>query len=251
MRWFTLVTLLLTGCVCDSGVKQPVDSPEREETARTGDIAAHEECPNVLIIGDSISMGYTPHVKALLKGKVNVSRARGNCGDTRNGLRRLEDWLGDTEWQVIHFNWGLHDLCYRHPDSKVYGHRDKIKGRIAVPLDAYEKNLEELVQRLKQAGAVLIWASTTVVPEGEAGRFVGDDEKYNEAAAAVMKKHGIAIDDLHALTRGFDPSLFVSPGDVHYTKEGYEKLGGQVAQTIEESLRKARAAQAGTKKTAR
>ena len=140
--------------------------------------------------------------------------------------------LGETDWDVIHFNWGLHDLCYRHPDAKVYGNRDKVNGTIAVPLDQYEKNLETLVQRLKQTGATLIWASTTKVPEGEAGRNVGDDARYNAVAAKIMKKHGIAINDLHALSATFEPSLFTKPGDVHYTKQGSVRLAKQVTEAI-------------------
>ena len=49
---------------------------------------------------------------------------------TRFGLARLEQWLGDERWDVIHFNWGLHDLCWRHPESKVQGYRDKVRGKL-------------------------------------------------------------------------------------------------------------------------
>lgn len=94
------------------------------------------------------------------------------------------------------------------------------------------ENLEKLVTRLKKTDAKLIWAHTTVVPEGEAGRFVGDDRKYNEAAARVMRKHGVAIDDLHSLTADFPADLFAKPGDVHYTKDGYKKIAKQVADEI-------------------
>jgi hypothetical protein len=134
--------------------------------------------PNVLIIGDSISIGYTPPVIEMLKGVANVQRVKANCGDTKSGLENLKKrWLDVTKWDVIHFNWGLHDLCFRNPESKEQGHRDKVKGTLSVPLDEYEKNLETLVQQLEATGARLIWASTTVVPENEAGRFVGDDVK--------------------------------------------------------------------------
>ena len=83
------------------------------------------ELPNVLIIGDSISIGYTPKVRKLLEGVANVHAPKVNSRDTRTGLKHLKDWLGTTRWDVIHFNWGLHDLCYRHPDSTATGHRDK------------------------------------------------------------------------------------------------------------------------------
>jgi len=115
--------------------------------------------------------------------------------------------------------------------------RDKIKGTITTSLEQYETNLDQLVQRLKKNGAILIWAMTTVVPEGEAGRFVGDDRKYNQVAATIMKKYGIKIDDLHILTEEFSPDLFVKSGDVHYTKEGYRKIAAQVADNIRAALK--------------
>ena len=106
--------------------------------------------PNVLIIGDSISIGYTKPVIVLMKGKANVQRAKANCGDTIRGLSSLKKWLGDTRWDVIHFNWGLHDLCYRHPDSKEQGRRDKKSGTQAVSLEQYAKNLEAIVQEFRK-----------------------------------------------------------------------------------------------------
>jgi len=192
--------------------------------------------PSVLIIGDSISIGYTPHVAKLLSGEAVVRHHKGNAGPTGNGLKMLEKWLGKEKWDIIHFNWGLHDLCYRNPKSKAQGHRDKINGTLTTSLEQYEKNLDQLVSRLRKTGAALIWAHTTVVPEGEVGRFVGDDKKYNEVATRVMKKHGITIDDLHALTAGFPPVLFKAPGNVHYKTEGYRKLAEQVSGIIREEL---------------
>src|SRR5690606_9801731 len=138
----------------------------------------------------------------------------------------------DRSWSIIHFNWGLHDLCYRHPDSKVQGNRDKVNGTLSVPLAEYEENLERLVQRLKRTGATLIWASTTVVPEGETGRFAGDEVTYDAAAARIMKKHGMIINDLHATTKSFAPDLFRGPGDVHFTPEGSGLLATQVLDRI-------------------
>lgn len=203
-----------------------------------GDVSIDPKLPNVLILGDSISIGYTPVVRKELKGKANVLRPDANCGETRMGLAGIDGWLGDGKWDFIHFNWGLWDLCYRNPDSKTQGHRDKVNGKQAVPVAEYEANLERLVERLKRTGAVLIWASTTVVPDGEAGRVVGDEVKYNAIAERVMKKHGVRIDDLHALTKTFVPDLFTKPGDVHYTPAGYGKIGSHAAAEIENALKK-------------
>jgi hypothetical protein len=188
--------------------------------------------PHVLIIGDPISIGYTPNVAEMLRGEAIVSHHKGNAGHTGTGLKLVDQWIGTTKWDVIHFNWGLHDICYRNPDLKVQDTRDKFKGTITTSLWQYESNLDQLVQRLRKTGATLIWAQTTVVPEGEAGRFVGDDSKYYQAAATVMKKYDITIDDLHTLTEGFSHDLFVESGDVHYTKDGYRRIAARVADKI-------------------
>ena len=199
--------------------------------------------PDVLLIGDSISIAYTRPVRAILQGKANVYRVMsadghkpGNGGDTRMGLAGLDPWLAGHRWRVIHFNWGLWDLCYRDPASTNHGNRDKVRGTLAVSLEEYARNLEQLVGRLKATGATLIWASTTVIPQGEIGRFAGDELKYNRVAAAVMARHGVQINDLHALTVVMPADKFRAPGDVHYTPAGAQELARQVAHVIAASL---------------
>ena len=197
-----------------------------------------KDLPKALLIGDSISLGYTPHVVAVLKGKVEVRHHKGNAQHTGTGLKMLDRWVGETKWDVIHFNWGMWDLCYRHPQSKVQGRRDKERGTLTTSLEQYEKNLDQLAARLKKTKAKLIWAHSTTVPEGEAGRKMGDEDKYNEAAARVMTKHGIEINDLNALTDSFPAELFTAPGNVHFKTEGSRKLGQAVADKILEALGK-------------
>ena len=199
--------------------------------------------PHVLILGDSISIAYTREVRTILKGQANVYRPMSannknpaNCGDTTIGLAHIDAWLAGKKWDVIHFNWGLWDLCYRNPSSKQQGNRDKKNGALSTQPDVYRRNLETLVGKLKATGAKLVWASTTVVPEGEVGRFVGDDTKYNAIAAEVMKSHGIVINDLHATTKKFQPGMFVKPGDVHFTPEASKVLAAQVAEQIQNLL---------------
>ncbi len=207
------------------------------------DVPLDPGLPNVLILGDSISIGYTRAVRRLLAGEANVQRplnARrdgpSNCGPTPRGIENIDAWLGETQWDVIHFNWGLHDLCYRNPESATQGNRDKINGRQAVSTGEYRRNLETLVARMKRTGAALVWASTTVVPEGEAGRFVGDDAKYNAVAAAVMRRCGVPTDDLYTVSKEFPPELFVGPGNVHFTRAGSELLAESVASSVRQAL---------------
>src|SRR5687768_13473590 len=59
--------------------------------------------PRVLLIGDSISIGYTLPTRTRLQGKANVHRIPVNGGPTIRGLESLDQWLGTAKWDVIHF----------------------------------------------------------------------------------------------------------------------------------------------------
>ncbi len=193
--------------------------------------------PRVLLIGDSISIGYTLDVRALLKGRANVHRIPANGGPTTNGVKNIKAWLGDGKWDVIHFNWGLHDLVYMGPDGARLVDPRTPGSHHQVPLDAYEKNLRELVKQMKATGAKLIWCSTTPVPEGAQGRVADESVKFNAVAARVMKAEGVSINDLHAhaLKGAKDIQL---PANVHYTPAGSKYLAEKVAASIEAALKK-------------
>lgn len=190
----------------------------------------------VLIIGDSISLGYFPPVKKSLQKEAEVSHNPGNAQHTGTGLRMIDRWLGTAHYDVIVFNWGLWDLCYRHPDAKTYGHRDKVNGKITHTADQYKANLEKLVQRLKKTGAKLVFVTTTVIPPGEAGRFEGDEIVYNQAAKAVMKKYNVMVCDLYEPSVAIHKKYKKTEGDVHYTTEGYAALGSYIEACIRRQL---------------
>lgn len=180
--------------------------------------------PRVLLIGDSISIGYTEPVRVELTDKANVHRIPENGAATLIGVKNLDKWLGTSKWDVIHFNFGLHDL--RLDDGKRH-----------VPLPDYETNLRTIVQRLQQTGARLIWATTTPVPDAEVKppRRNADVIAYNAAATRIMNESGIAIDDLYALAKPRLQELQL-PANVHYTPPGYKALGHQVAESILRAL---------------
>ncbi len=176
--------------------------------------------PRVLLIGDSISMGYTEPTRKLLDGKANVLRIPANAGHSNKGLERLEQWLGDKKWDVIHFNWGLHD------------------GFRKLPLQQYQANLLALVKILKQTGARLIWASTTPIPKDNPwGAPLGIEIEYNAAAKTIMENQGIAIDELYAAIKPVFTQHNTKAGDVHFKASGSLLLAERVASSISEQLK--------------
>jgi len=45
------------------------------------------------------------------------------------------------------------------------------------------------------------------------------------------------MNDLHALTAGFDTSMFTAPGDVHFAEAGIAQIADQVAMAIRSQIR--------------
>jgi acyl-CoA thioesterase-1 len=188
--------------------------------------------PRVLIIGDSISMGYTWEVRKFLAGKANVQHPNVNCGPTEFGLEHVRQWIGDSHWDVIYFNFGLHDLKYLD-EKGDYVTPDK--GKQVASIEQYQANLKRIIGTLQSTGAKLIFATTTPVPSGSNGRVQGDEMRYNTGATEVMRQMGIETDDLWSVV---NPSLATlqQPHNVHFTAEGYRVLGAEVAGRIEHDL---------------
>lgn len=192
--------------------------------------------PRVLLIGDSISIGYTLPVRQLLEGQANVHRPAENGGPTTNGLTKLDKWLGNGKWDVIHWNFGLHDLKFMGPDGHNLADPNDPTSKLQVSPDDYKHNLQQIVDRLKQTGAKLIWRNTTPVPPGAKGRIVGDAVRYNEIASQVMRENNLASHDLYEFALSRMDTIMLD-ANVHFTPAGYEQLAGEVASKIKTALR--------------
>lgn len=205
--------LLLAALLCP--VLATADAPKKAKRAPNPALAPITDVaglPRVLLIGDSVSRGYTQAVRQALVGKANVHRAPANCGPTASGLKNLEVWLGDGRWDVIHFNFGIHDRN--------------------TPVNEYLDRLATIVKRLQATGARLIWASTTPIPDDPAKKqSAASIVERNTAAAALMAKHGIAVNDLFT---AITPRLaeLQNPNDVHFNAAGYDFLGARVAEVV-------------------
>ena len=171
--------------------------------------------PRVLLIGDSISRGYTLPVRHRLEDKVNLHRIPQNGGPTAIGLRYMDGWLGQKPWDVITFNFGIHN---RKTKSETYA-----------------QDLEKIVAKLKTTAATLIWITTTPTLSGAKGYPSDYAKRLNPVAEAIMKREGIKIVDLCARVT---PLLetYQLKNDCHFTLEGYEFLGGFVAGAIEAAI---------------
>lgn len=243
-RSATIVCALLTaGC----GTTCPDTGGEADREGRM-----EASLPRVLIIGDSITLITHDVLKESLKGKAKVFRpsrpgAVINCGPTERGVEQIHGWLGDyqkkgSQWDVIRFNFGLHDLKQPYDAAA-----NRWSGRFDVPVEPYKRNLEIIIGVLRQTGAKLIWATTTPVPgdlvgENGIGRQKGTEQVYNAAAREVLARHPeIEIHDLWEACQGHygegaTGTPWLEGSNVHHTEYGRNELGRAMARMLLKSL---------------
>lgn len=173
--------------------------------------------PRMLIIGDSISRGYTLAVRAALAQQVNVHRAPANCGPSATGLTKLDIWLGDGKWDIITFNFGIHDR--------------------ATPPEVYRSNLVTLLGRLRATGAKLYWVRTTPAPEGpnKENFTAAQWEVVNKVADQLMQSEKIPVIDINAPLL---PQIaeYQLPNNVHFNGKGSEVMAAEIACVVSADL---------------
>jgi len=246
--------LMLVAVMLVSLSVRAADAPLKSEqtakvvkTARSWAFTPDPKLPNVLILGDSISIGYTLDVRDLMAGKANIFRPISengknaeNCAGTTKGVQAIDRWLGDRKWDVIHFNFGLHDLKHVVKSGDETATSNSSDPRQA-SLERYRKNLETIVSKLRVTGARLVFATTTPVAPGTDSplREPEAPPHYNAVALEVMKAHDIRVNDLFAFCT---PHLkeWQRTKNVHFTPEGSKALAGQVVKVITEELEASR-----------
>ncbi len=152
------------------------------------------ELPRVVLVGDSIRLGYAARVAERLAGKAVVISPPENGGDSANVLAHLDEWVLRQKPDVVHLNCGLHDLK-----------RSKADGHHQVELDRYAENLRRIVARIREGtDAALVFADTTPILDerhakrgADFDRTEADVRKYNAAAIAIMGELGVPVHDLH------------------------------------------------------
>ncbi len=216
-------------------------SDVEQKTTGVWAIEPNPELPNVLILGDSISIAYTLKVREHLKSRANVFRPHigngekaENCQGTTLALQKIDDWLAGQKWDVIHFNWGLHDL--KHVRAETGRNSNSFDDPQQASPETYKENLTALVGKLKATGAKLIFATTTPYPDGvKPARLPANAKVYNDIAVKIMSANGIEVNDLYALCEGQLDKL-QHPKNVHFNRAGQELQGKAVAAAIDAVL---------------
>jgi lysophospholipase L1-like esterase len=178
--------------------------------------AAAGKLPRVLILGDSVSIGYTHPVRQGLTGKAIVLRPiqnkKGvNCLDTANGLENIKTWLGKSKWDLVLFNFGLEDI------------------KAGTSVQDYAKALEQIAKQLQGTDAQVVFATTTFPSHAK------QITAYNAAAARIMDKLDIEILDLHSFAKPQMAKLS-APDKAQFSKAGSGMLAKRVGSKIRTAL---------------
>ncbi|MCQ2522910.1 MAG: SGNH/GDSL hydrolase family protein [Lachnospiraceae bacterium] len=176
----------------------------------------------ILLLGDSLRMGYEPIVRKNLEGIAGVSGPEENgrwAGYTLNSLRFWIPSLPKPD--IIHWNSGLWDL----------GDDYNLGRPFSLP-EEYESALERMVTVCGKLfpEAKLIMATTMPTDNPDSS----DIEAYNEIFKAVAKRHNIEVNDLFPIVKN-DPSL-IGPDHIHLTEEGFKIVGDRVTEVIKKYL---------------
>lgn len=187
---------------------------------------------NLLLIGDSIRMGYDKSVKRTLEGKANVIFPNDNCRFASYVLRYFHEYLGETNGEdinVIHWNAGLWD-CLRLFEEEPH-----------TPIEVYKYYIERICIRIKKLcpNAKVIFATSTRVLSEKMStnfkRYNEEIEKYNAVAVSVVKKYGFEINDLYSVSETL-PEQAHSDAVHYYTPEGTKAFTNQVLSFVAPAL---------------
>ncbi len=233
------IIVMLFFCVGAQAAEVYVPEPGSNEAKKNDKSEANYDpaLPNILIIGDSISIGYTPTVKNLLAGQANVFHNPGNSQGTTHGIANIESWVQPHEgkpWAVIHVNFGLHDL--KRVDAATKKNSNKESDPHQADVATYTTQLTKIFETLATTKAKLIFATTTPYPSGvKPFRDPEDAARYNQAALSVVGKFNITVNDLNAFIA---PKLkeLQQPVNVHFKPAGSQALGEEVVKYIKQAL---------------
>ncbi len=180
---------------------------------------------NLFILGDSISVHYTPFVRQALPGR-RVQRKgdfeallvpgepdAANGGDSGMALAYLQDVGDRLRFDCLLLNCGLHDI-------KI----DPTSGRHQVEVQEYRRNLEAILALARQMAQHVVWVATTPVDDerhrrlnASFTRLDADVQRYNAAAGEVMRPAGVPQIDLYTFTRNLGPDVYVD--HVHFSEQ--------------------------------
>ena len=176
----------------------------------------------LLLLGDSIRLGYEADVKKNLENEFEVWGPPANCCFAKFTLCNLKGWLnsyGETP-DVIHWNNGFWDTCVRFEEDGNF-----------TSIDEYVRDMLKILRELKKLTDKVIFATTTPVREGSLNQHIEYIERLNDIIVPFMKNENIVINDLHSLVRPRKDEL-ICDDKIHLNDEGKKVCAAAVAEMV-------------------
>ncbi len=183
----------------------------------------------IILIGDSIRMGYDKYVKDALCNVAEVFYPSENCKFAVYTLRFLGEWKKKEEWptdiDLVHFNIGLWDLAEMDGEGPF------------TPVEHYKTLIGRIARRIKRLfpGAKIVFATSTSVIEEKYGptffRKNSVIEQFNEAAREALADTDVIINDLYLASVRI-PVEYRSDMTHFNTPKGTEYMGKRVVSVI-------------------
>jgi len=187
--------------------------------------------PLLILIGDSIRMGYQSFVQEELEEEFEIFAPKENGGTSANILAHLNEWIINLSPDIVHLNCGLHDIK-REFDAEENN----------INIEQYSKNVELILREiLDKTNAKVIFALTTPVNEkwhhARKGfdRFEDDVKAYNHEAIQISRKLSVEINDLYNVVMEAGRDEILQNDGVHFTEEGSKILARAVVKAVRES----------------
>ena len=154
----------------------------------------------VLLLGDSIRMGYDSMVKELLSDKYEVLFPEDNGRFSSYTLWQMNQYFkNEGSFDLVHWNNGYWDMNPERPMNEPIH-----------PVEEYVSILKRMIRLIRSQNAEPVFATTTPVYKvGGAKDNTGIEaeisyqdswvQKYNHAAKILMQKEQVTVNDLYAL----------------------------------------------------
>ncbi|MFA5561586.1 MAG: SGNH/GDSL hydrolase family protein [Eubacteriales bacterium] len=188
----------------------------------------------VLLLGDSIAYGgtttpgYGVYVRERLAGLCRVHQPAENCRFAQYTQRYLHEWAqamgAGRAVRVVHWNNGLWDVLRLQGDEPF------------TSLAMYGEVLERIHGRIRRLfpDAQVIFALSTPVIESRSHpdftRRNSDIQAYNQAAAELMERLGVQVNDLYTTASAFPADYYTDW--VHFGEAGSRALADAVTRQV-------------------
>ncbi len=192
----------------------------------------------ILLLGDSITLGYQKYVKELLEGKCEVVYSDDNGRFVQYSYWLLNQFYkNEGHFDIVHFNNGYWDMNIESP--------------MTTPLNSIEEycfGLEKIVNFIKSQGSTPIFATTVPINEkgnsldntGVNGTINYDNswvKEYNLAAKNLMKKLNVEVNDLYEdMLKG--PLFYKCEDMLHLSEEGSKVCANKIKDIVLSKLNK-------------